>query len=329
MGEQSNKKQGLKQLRVRNFIVIFLAGVINAIGVTLFLYPVKLYDSGISGVSMLLDQITPSYLSLSLFLIVLNIPIFIFGYKKQGLTFTIYSIFAVCVYSAVSFLITNVFDVSVASPLAESDLLLCAIFGGVLSGAGSGFVIRYGGAIDGLDVLSVIFSKRLNISIGTFVLIFNYILYTICGIVLSSWILPLYSMVTYFVASRTVNYITDGFDHPKCAMIVTEKADEVLKSINDNFTTSGTLLDAVGGYHRKKKNVIYFVVSRFQINKLKTLVTAIDSHALFVLMDVSEAVEQRQHPKEQKKEELKVVSTTPLDSEQKLSKPESKDNNTK
>ena len=116
---------------------------------------------------MLLDQLTPDYLTLSLFLIIINVPIFVFGLKRQGVTFTIYSIFAVTVYSLASFMIMDVLpvDVSFISPLAGSDLLLCAVFGGVISGVGSGMTIRFGGAIDGIDVLSVIFAKRIGISI--------------------------------------------------------------------------------------------------------------------------------------------------------------------
>ena len=174
----------LKELEIKNFIILMIAGIINAFGVTIFLFPVKLYDSGISGASMLLDQVTSDKLTLSLFLIILNIPIFIFGLRKQGLLFTVYSIFTVAVYSLMSYLIMNVLpiDVSFISPLAGSDLLLCAIFGGVISGIGSGLTIRFGGAIDGIDVLSVVFAKRIGISIGSFVLTFNTILYIICGI---------------------------------------------------------------------------------------------------------------------------------------------------
>ena len=126
-------KNVLKEIRPINILMILVAGIINAFGVTMFLFPVKLYDSGISGLSMLLDQITPDYLSLSLFLIIINIPIFIFGLKRQGKTFTVYSIFAVTVYSLASFMIMDVLpvDVSFISPLAGSDLLLCAVFGGV------------------------------------------------------------------------------------------------------------------------------------------------------------------------------------------------------
>ena len=275
-------RKALKEIRPFNILMLLVAGVINAFGVTMFLFPVKLYDSGISGLSMLLDQLTPAFLPLSLFLIIINIPIFIFGLKRQGIAFTIYSIFAVAVYSFASFLIMDVLpvDVSFISPLAGTDLLLCAVFGGVISGVGSGITIRFGGAIDGIDVLSVVFAKKIGISIGTFVMLFNTALYTICGIALQSWILPLYSIVTYYVGSKVVDFITEGFDRAKCAMIVTVKANEISDALSEHFGSSGTIVKAIGGYSKEEKEIIYFIVNRFQINKLKIIVHNVDEYAL-------------------------------------------------
>ena len=280
----------IKEIKPINFIFLLAAGIINAFGVTLFLFPVKLYDSGVSGLSMLLDQITPAYLNISFFLIVINFPIFIFGAKKQGINFTIYSLFTIGIYSLFSYLIMNVFpiDVSLVSPLAGEDLLLCAIFGGVISGVGSGLTIRFGGAIDGIDVLSVVFAKKIGISIGTFVMIFNIILYVICGIVIGSFILPLYSIVTYFVGSKTVDFITDGFDRSKCAMIVTTKANEITDALKENFGSSGTIVNAVGGYTKENKQIVYFILNRFQMNKLKEIIRAIDEKAFISFEEVSE-----------------------------------------
>ena len=175
----------LKKISVINLFMLTIAGIINAFGVTMFLTPVKLYDSGISGTSMLLEQITPEYLTLSIFLLVLNIPLFLFGLKKQGWLFTVYAIYAVAIYSLFAWLITYVFpiDVSIASPLAGTDLLLCALFGGVISGIGSGLAIRYGGAMDGIEVMAVIFAKKLGVTVGTFVMMYNVSLYIICGFV--------------------------------------------------------------------------------------------------------------------------------------------------
>ncbi|MCH5186263.1 MAG: YitT family protein [Oscillospiraceae bacterium] len=289
-------KAEAKEINPVNFIMLTVAGVINAFGVTLFLFPVKLYDSGISGLSMLLDRITPPAFTLSLFLIFLNIPIFCFGMKKQGFTFTVYSVFAVMIYSLMSFLITDVLpiDVSFVSPLAGSDLLLCAIFGGVISGIGSGLTIRFGGAIDGIDVLSVIFAKRLSMSIGTFVMIFNTLLYTFCGIAVESWILPLYSIVTYYIGSKTVDFIVEGIDRSICAMIVTTRANEISDALAECFESSGTIVNAIGGYSKEDKEIIYFIINHFQINKLKKMVHDIDASAFISLQDVSDIIKSKE-----------------------------------
>ena len=281
---------GLKELRFTNFVLLTIAGIVNSLGVTLFLFPVKLYDSGISGLSMLLDQVTPPFLTLSIFLLVLNFPIFIFGSKIKGVSFTIYSLYVIGIYSLSSFLIMHVLpiDINFVSPLAGSDLLLCAIFGGLISGIGSGLTIRFGGAIDGIDVLSVIFAKKIGISIGTFVMIFNLILYIICGCVIHSWILPLYSIVTYFIGSKTVDYVTEGFDRSMCAMIITKKAEEISSELSNIFMAGGTIVDAIGGYTKDKKKILYFIVNHFQIGKLKKIVMDIDDEAYISLQNVSD-----------------------------------------
>ena len=290
--------KNLKKIKFINFIVLTVAGCINAFGVTVFLSPVKLYDSGISGTSMLLSQITPDWMSLSVFLLILNIPLFIIGYKKQGLAFTIYSLYAVAIYSLGAWLITDILpiDVSMASPLAGDDLLLCAIFGGLISGIGSGLTIRFGGAIDGIEVMAVIFAKKLNITVGTFCMIYNVILYVICGFMIESWILPLYSIVTYAAALKTVDFIVEGFDRSKGVMIVTEKPDDVSAVLSAAIEQGTTNIPARGGYSNKEKTVIYFVVNRFQISKMKDIVHTIDPEAYLTISEVADVLsgEQKQ-----------------------------------
>lgn len=282
--------KSLSELRIKNFLILLLAGAVNAFGVTVFLAPVKLYDSGISGTSILLSQITPSYMSLSVFLLILNIPLFLFGLKKQGLTFTIYSVFTVAVYSLVAWLITDVLpiDVSMASPLAGDDLLLCALFGGIVSGIGSGLTIRYGGAIDGIEVMAVIFAKKLNVTVGTFVMIYNVLLYIVCGFVLQSWILPLYSIVTYAAGLKTVDFIVEGFDRSKEIIIVTDKPKEISDALIEAFECGTTKIAATGGYSNAEKTIIYFVVNRFQISRMKNLVHEIDPKAFVTISDVAD-----------------------------------------
>ena len=273
-----------------NLLMLTLAGMINAVGITLFLSPVKLYDSGISGTSMLLEQITPPYLSLSVFLLLLNIPLFLFGLKKQGRLFTVYAIYTVLIYSLFAWLITDVFpvDVSIASPLAGTDLLLCALFGGVISGIGSGLAIRYGGAMDGIEVMAVIFAKRLGLTVGTFVMIYNILLYIVCGFVLNSWVLPLYSIVTYAAALKTIDFVVEGIDRAKCAVIVTDHPDEVCTALLETFESGVTCLDAKGGYSHRSKTMLYFIINRYQVIRMTELVHSLDPGAYITISEVAD-----------------------------------------
>lgn len=290
MNKATKNKSSFKRISPLSFIMLTAAGIVNAVGITFFLSPVKLYDSGISGTSMLLSQITPEYLSLSVFLLILNIPLFLYGLKKQGLLFTGYAIYTIFIYSISAWLITDVLpvDVNFASPLAGTDLLLCALFGGVISGIGSGLAIRFGGAMDGIEVMAVIFAKGLGISVGTFVMGYNIILYIVCGFVIKSWILPLYSIVTYAAALKTVDYIVEGIDREKCAMIVTSKPDEVCSAISEKFESGITVIDAKGGYSGNSMSLVYFVVNRFQVVQLKDLVHEIDPRAHISVYEVAD-----------------------------------------
>ena len=280
----------LRSLNWKNFLGLTVAGIINAIGVTVFIAPVQLYDSGISGTSILLSQLTPPELSLSVFLILLNIPLFLYGLKRQGSVFTIYAIYAVAVYSAVAWLITDVLpvDVSVASPLAGQDLLLCALFGGLISGVGSGLAIRFGGAMDGIEVMAVIFAKPLGLTVGNFVLIYNVLLYVICGVAIRSWILPLYSIVTYAAALKSVDFIVEGLDRAKAAMIITVNPDAVCAALSREFGSGITTMQAMGYYSQTPRTLVYMVVNRFQMGKMKQIVHENDPFAYISISEVAD-----------------------------------------
>lgn len=280
----------LSKLKGKNFLLLFLAGCINAVGVTMFLAPVNLYDSGFSGTSMLLWQITPDEFSLAFFLLVLNLPFFLFGLRRQGVQFTVYAVFAVVVYSAASYLITDVLPIEVASasPFAGQDLLLCAVFGGLISGVGSGLTIRCGGAIDGVEVLAVIFAKGMGITVGTFVMIYNVLLYIVIGVITRSWVLPLYSILTYCAAIKTMDFIVEGLDKAKSAMIVTGRPQEVCDALSAAFGHGITQMDARGYYSNQARTVIYFVVNRFQIGRLTDIVRDIDPTAFVTIAEVSD-----------------------------------------
>ena len=297
--KQNDRRAGMRhrisslrppQLRWSNFLALTIAGIINGFGITIFLYPVQLYDSGISGTSMLLTQVTAEHLPLSFFLLVFNLPLFLFGLKKQGGAFTIYSIYAVGIYSLSAWLITDVLpvDVSMASPLAGTDLLLCAVFGGLISGVGSGLTIRYGGAMDGIDVMAVIFAKRLGLSVGTFVMVYNVLLYIVCGFVLHSWILPLYSIVTYAAALKTIDFVVEGVDRSKAATIITARPDEICAALSDRFGSGVTRVAAQGGFSNTELAMIYFVVNRFQIMQVREIVHRLDPAAYISITEVAD-----------------------------------------
>ena len=293
----------LRKLSWKNFLGLTVAGIINAIGVTVFIAPVQLYDSGISGTSILLSQLTPPELSLSVFLILLNIPLFLYGLRRQGAVFTIYAIYSVAVYSAVAWLITAV-DVSVASPLAGQDLLLCALFGGLISGMGSGLSIRFGGAMDGIEVMAVIFAKPLGLTVGNFVLIYNVVLYMVCGVAIQSWILPLYSIVTYAAALKSVDFIVEGLDRAKAAMIITVEPDAVCAALSREFGSGITTMQAVGYYSQTPRTLVYMVVNRFQVGRMKQLVHENDPMAYISISEVADvfAANKSAAPKEEQAE---------------------------
>ena len=276
-----------KALPPVSLLMLTVAGIVNAFGVVLFLSPVALYDSGISGTSMLFAQIGRGVIPFSLFLIVLNVPLFLYGLRREGATFTIRSIYTVVIYSLAAAFFGR-FVTPGASPIAGSDLLLCAIFGGLISGVGSGTTIRYGGALDGIEVLAVIFSRRLGMTVGTFVMTYNALLYVVAGVIMGSWVLPLYSIVTYAIGIKAVDFIVEGLDKTKAAMIITDHPQDICRELSAAFGTGITLIDAHGYYSGDSKTMIYFVVNRFQIARMRTIVHDIDDKAFISITEVSD-----------------------------------------
>lgn len=276
-----------KALPPISLLMLTVAGIVNAFGVVLFLSPVALYDSGISGTSMLFAQLARGAVPFSLFLIVLNVPLFLYGLRREGSTFTIRSIYTVVIYSLAAAFFGR-FVTPGASPITGSDLLLCAIFGGLISGVGSGTTIRYGGALDGIEVLAVIFSRRLGMTVGTFVMTYNALLYVVAGVIMGSWVLPLYSIVTYAIGIKAVDFIVEGLDKTKAAMIITDHPQDICRELSAAFGTGITLIDAHGYYSGDSKTMIYFVVNRFQIARMRTIVHDIDEKAFISITEVSD-----------------------------------------
>ena len=317
-------KEQFKQIRPSNFFFLTLAGIINAVGVTLFLAPpaVNLFDSGFSGTSILLGNLTQNAgMNMSVWLVILNVPFFLLGLKKMGVPFITYSLYTIGVYSLFSWCFQTGFGIVFpegGSPVAGDDKLLCAIFGGLISGIGSGMTIRFGGAIDGVEVMAVMFSKRIGMTVGTFVMSYNVLFYIAAGIVTKSWQAPLYSVIAYAVGLKAVDFMVDGFDKAKTAFIITEKYDEMAALLSEEFGRGVTKMDAEGYYSKTPKTVLYCVVNRFEVNKLKQIVVSVDPSAFMVINDVTDtlgsslkfggrkAVALRRKKREEKMDELKA-----------------------
>ncbi len=280
------------KLNVKHIIGVIVAGIINAIGISLMLVPLSLFDSGISGTSFLLSEITP--ISLSLWLIILNVPFYILALKKLGKEFVIYSLIAIFSYSIFSYFLLNVanIDFSQGSPFTQQDMLLSALLGGCLSGCGSGLVIRFNGAIDGVDVVAVLFAKKLGLSVGQFVMIYNILLYIVSALVLDNWILSLYSIVTYAVGIKMIDFIVEGLDKAKAVYIITDKEQEqpVAEEISKQLGRGVTVIPAQGFYSQADKSILLCIINRFEVTTIKRIVALKDSSAFVTISDVSETL---------------------------------------
>lgn len=142
--------------------------------------------------------------------------------------------------------------------------------------------------MDGIEVMAVIFAKRFGLTVGTVVMIYNILLYIICGIVLNSWVLPLYSIVTYSSALKTVDFVVEGIDRSKCAFIITEFPKEICSALSKEFESGVTYLDAKGGYSNKEKTMIYFILNRYQVIRMKDIVHDIDPAAYITISEVAD-----------------------------------------
>ncbi len=269
--------------------MLVVAGIVNAAGVALFLIPSSILDGGFSGTAILLNRVTGLYVSI--FIVAINLPFFVFGAKKLGWTFIVSSLIAVMTYALTAYVFISVFKISDAVyALTNNDIFLCAIFGGLISGIGSGLTIRSGGAMDGVEVMAVLFSKKLGITVGQFVMIYNVIIYVIACIVLKDLRIGLYSIVTYTIGLRAVDFVVEGFDKGKACIVITQKGEELAQKISSELGRGITLLDSRGYYSNECRTMLYCVVNRFEIGRLKTLVASVDSSAFVTISDISEVV---------------------------------------
>ena len=261
------------------YIMLIIGATFAAIAIELFLVPNAIIDGGIIGVSLLLNNLTG--INFGILVFVINIPFLFFGYKYIGKSFFISSLFSIILLAVIEPSLKNITAVT-------AEPLLATVFGGLLLGAGVGIVIRNGGALDGTEIMSIVLSKKIPFSVGEIVMFFNIFIFGWAGFVLG-WEQAMYSILTYYIASKAIDAVTQGFNDTKAAIIVSDEYEELADAITHRLGRSVTKFHGKGGFHDREKEVIYVVIIRLEISKLKNIVQEIDPNAFLTIMDAQEA----------------------------------------
>ena len=264
---------------IKKLIFWLLGAFIVAVALEMFLLPNKIIDGGVIGISMMVSYITKWNLGLLIFCI--NIPFMLIAFRSLGKKF----IFNTFVATALLSVATNV---AIRLQPATNDLLLATVFGGILLGLGVGLILRNNASLDGTEMLSIVLSKHLKVvSVGELLMGMNLFIYTAAGFLLG-WERAMYSILTYFVASKVIDTVLEGLDKAKSVRIVSEYWEEIGNSIMKELDVSVTYVKTKGGYSKQEKILTFCVVNKFDIPKLKEVVHDIDQRAFIVTEDVHE-----------------------------------------
>lgn len=258
--------------------MIIIGAIIMAIGLELFLVPNRIMDGGIVGVSIITSHLLN--LPLGIFIFTLNLPFIFLGYKQIGKTFALSTALGITVLSVTTIYLHNL------EPFT-SDTLLATVFGGIVLGIGVGLVIRYGGSLDGTEILAILFNRKLPFSVGEIIMFFNLIIFTIAGFVFT-WEQAMYSILAYYIAYKAIDIVIQGMEESKSVYIISDAIDEIGQTIMDRLGRGVTFLHGEGAYTGNDKKVIFTVITRLEESKLKTIVSEIDDHAFLAIGNIAE-----------------------------------------
>jgi uncharacterized membrane-anchored protein YitT (DUF2179 family) len=255
-----------------------IAGIVVAdVGLESFLLPNHFIDGGVTGISMLLARLTR--IPLPVLLVIVNTPFIVVGYRHIGRAFAVWSLLAI-----IGLALCLAF---VPIPVGTNDKMLGAIFGGFFVGAGVGLAIRGGGVLDGTEVLAVILSKRTFATVGEVILALNVVIFSAAAFYLG--VEPaLYSVLTYFAASKTLDYLLHGIEAYNGVMIVSSQHEAIRLAILNELGRGVTALRAKGGFTDAEQDALCCVVTRLEVNRLESIVKAIDENAFIVVSPVHE-----------------------------------------
>ncbi|MFM7023895.1 MAG: YitT family protein [Flavobacteriales bacterium] len=264
---------------IKGFVLITLGIFSAAFGLKSFLLPTGFVDGGITGISLLVNKVTG--LPLSLVLVCINIPFILFAYSQVGKRFAVRSIVSIVGLALVL--------AAVPFPMITSDKLLVSVFGGFFLGAGIGLSMRGGAVLDGTEILAIYTSRKLGLTIGDVIIVFNVIIF-LSAIAVLKIEYALYSMVTYFIASKTVDFIVEGVEEYIGVTIISSKHEAIRKMIIEQLGRGVTIYPATGGYgthgHTKNYSVVYTIITRLEIVRLRKEIDEIDANAFMVMTSV-------------------------------------------
>nr|WP_180230279.1 YitT family protein [Bacillus sp. AFS073361] len=262
----------------QRILLITLGAALMAVGLEIFLVPNNVIDGGITGISIMLSYVTGW--KLGMFLFILNIPFFFIGYKQIGKTFALSTLYGIIILSIGTTLLHPV-------PAFTQDILLATVFGGIALGIGVGLVIRYGGSLDGTEILAILFNKKLPFSVGEIIMFFNLFILACAGFVFT-WDRAMYSLIAYFVAYKTIDITITGLDESKSVWIISDNAKQIGDAIMNRLGRGVTYINGEGAYSGDDKKVIFCVINRLEEAKLKEIVTENDDSAFLAVADIAE-----------------------------------------
>jgi uncharacterized membrane-anchored protein YitT (DUF2179 family) len=268
----THKKTKKRRILTRAFI-IFVGALLVSVGLEIFLVPNNIIDGGVTGLSIMLSHLTG--LKLGLFLFLLNLPFLIIGYKQIGKTFAISTLFGVAVMSVGTFLLLPV-------PSLTHDLLLSAVFGGIIVGFGVGLVIRAGGSLDGTEIVAILLTKKSPFSVGEVVMFFNIFILGSAGFIFG-WDRAMYSLIAYYIAYKMIDLTMVGLEQSRSVYIISDSPDEIGDALGARLGRGITYLSGEGGYSGEDKKVIFCVITRLEEAKLKSIVEEIDPTAFLAI----------------------------------------------
>lgn len=256
-----------------------LGSVITAVGLQFFLLPNHMIDGGVTGLSIIAARL--SGLPLGLFLVLINIPFVVLGYKKFGREFATYSIIGIITLAVLT-------SIHLDHGFTHVPIL-AAVFGGLVVGVGVGLVVRYGGILDGADTIAVLIDRETVFSVSEAILMINGIIITLAGFVFG-WEQALYSLIAYFVVHKAVDLTVEGLDESRCVWVVSMHVREIGKALNILIHEPVTYVREANPDEREPHGMMLVVITRMEEQKVKAAIRQLDPMAYIVMTDAHEII---------------------------------------